>query len=49
MRGWSVACAALLFGTALALFTSLVLSPVWAQEDPGCESRTKPEVPGAEK
>jgi hypothetical protein len=48
MRGWSVACAVLLFGMALALFTLLlVLSPVRAQGVSDCESKDKPQVPGA--
>jgi hypothetical protein len=50
MRGWGVACAALLFGTALALVALLlVLSPVRAQGVVDCESRPKPQVPGAVK
>ena len=49
MRGWSVTCVALLFGTALALFTLLVLSPVRAQEASNCENRQGPQVPEAVK
>ena len=49
MRGWSVTCVALVFGTALALFTLLVLSPVRAQEASNCENRQGPQVPEAVK
>jgi hypothetical protein len=48
MRGWSIACAALLFGVVLALAILLaVLSPARAQEVSGCLSKDEPQVPGA--
>ncbi len=49
-RGWSVAWAALLFGTALALaVVPLAISPSRAQEALNCASRQGPQVPGAER